>query len=122
MKTQETANRLVELCRKGENMTAYDELFDKNAEAFEPKGAPGEYAKGVENLKAKTQQFYQDVKEMHSAEISDPIVADNFFTCSMKMDITTHSRGRMQMDEICVYETNKDGKVIKEQFFFNMGG
>lgn len=121
MKTQETANRLVELCRQGKNMQAYEELFDQNAEAIEPAGAPGERTKGIENLKAKTQQFFEDVKEMHSSEISDPIVADNFFTCAMKMDITSKSMGRNQMDEICVYETNNDGKIVKEQFFFRMG-
>ena len=122
MKTQETADRLVELCRQGKNLQAYEELFHSTAEAIEPSGVPGERTQGIENLKAKTKKFFDDVKEMHSSEISDPIVADNFFTCAMKMDITSKSMGRNKMDEICVYETNNDGKIVKEQFFFKMGG
>ena len=26
-------------------------------------------------------------------------------------------RGRMRIEEVCVYEVNKDGKIASEQFF-----
>lgn len=35
----------------------------------------------------------------------------------MGMDVTLKGMGRRQMDEIAVYEV-KDGKIVKEQFFY----
>jgi len=35
----------------------------------------------------------------------------------MGMDVTMKGAPRMNMDEICLYEV-KDGKIIREEFFF----
>jgi limonene-1,2-epoxide hydrolase len=35
----------------------------------------------------------------------------------MTLDATMTGMGRMQLDEICVYEV-KDGKIVFEQFFY----
>jgi limonene-1,2-epoxide hydrolase len=35
----------------------------------------------------------------------------------MGMDVTMKGAGRINMEEIAVYEV-KDGKIVKEQFFF----
>lgn len=118
MTTQETADRLVELCRQGQNMTAYDELFDGNAKAIEPEGLPDNVTEGIDNLRKKSEAWAADLAEMHSSSISDPIVAGNHFSISWNIDITTKSRGRMQMEEIAVYETNSEGKIVTERFFF----
>ncbi len=119
MKTEETAKRLVELCRQGKNNQAYDELFDPNAVAIEPEGYQGpSRVEGLDNLRKKSAQFAEMVEEMHSMEISDPIVADRFFSCTMDMDVTFKGMGRSKDAELCLYETNDEGKIIKEQFFF----
>jgi len=117
MTVQEVANRLVELCRQGQNSQAYDEIFSDDAIALEPEGFPNREVKGLDALRAKSKQFGEMLEEMHSMEISDPIVADNFFSCTMKMDVTYKGQGRQKMEEVCVYEV-KDGKIVKEQFFF----
>ena len=57
------------------------------------------------------------VEEMHSGFVSDLVVGGNFISCAMGMDVTMKGMGRMQMDEIAVYEV-KEGKIISEQFFF----
>ncbi len=57
------------------------------------------------------------VEEMHSGYSTPPIVAGNFFTCTMGMDITLKGQPRMKMDEVAVYEV-KEGKIVLEQFFF----
>jgi limonene-1,2-epoxide hydrolase len=36
------------------------------------------------------------------------------------MDMTFKGRGRMQIEEIGVYHV-RDGKVVSEQFFYDMG-
>jgi hypothetical protein len=38
----------------------------------------------------------------------------------MSIDATYKERGRMAMDEICVYQV-RDGKIVHEQFFYSVG-
>lgn len=40
MDTVEIAERLAELCRKGDWQTAYDELYDEKAKSIEPYSSP----------------------------------------------------------------------------------
>jgi ketosteroid isomerase-like protein len=117
MTTQEIANRLVEICRAGQNPQAYDELFAENAIAIEPAHTQQPNAVGLDALKEKTKNFMNNVKEFHGSYVSDPIVAGKFFSCTMGMDITMQDGERTKMDEVCVYEV-EDGKIVKEQFFF----
>ena len=116
MTTQEIANRLVELCRTGQNDTAYKELFADNAVGVEPAKWNVPDTVGMEALLAKAKGWQEDVVEMHEATVSDPIVVGDYFTLSMMVDLTTKSRGRSRMEELCVYEV-QDGKIVKEQFF-----
>lgn len=119
MTTQEVANRLVELSRQGQSAQAYKELFHPNAVAIEPEGAPNQHTEGLEALLAKDKQFGEGLEAMHDSKVSDPIVAGNYFSVSMYLDATFKEHGRMKMDEICLYEV-KDGKIVKEQFFYGM--
>jgi hypothetical protein len=57
------------------------------------------------------------VQEFHNSTISDPIIAGNVFAVSWALDATFKERGRMTIEEICVYQV-KDGKIILEQFFY----
>lgn len=119
MTTQEVANRLVELCRTGQHQEAHNELYANNCVSIEPKGAPMEVCEGIEAINQKGQQFYASIEEMHNAEVSDPIVAGNHFSVTMINDATFKERGRMKMEEVCVYEV-QDGKIVKETFYYNM--
>jgi len=119
MNTQQVAERLVQLCREGKNMDAINELYDDNIVSHEAKGAPMELAEGKKAVIGKSEHWYSTVEEIHGGEVSDPIVSGNFFTVSMEMDVTYKEGGRIPMKEIAVYEV-KDGKVIAEQFFYNM--
>jgi hypothetical protein len=119
MKAQDVANRLVQLCREGKNVDAINELYDDNIVSHEPKGTPMEKTVGKEAVLGKTLHWHSTVEEIHSGEISDPIVSGNFFSCTMDMDVTYKEHGRMPMSELCVFEV-KDGKIVSEQFFYNM--
>ena len=119
MNTQQVANRLVEMCRKGENMQALEELYADNVVSREMPGMPGEVTSGIKEVFAKSEQWYENVQEFHSGSISDPQVAGNHFSCTMDFDITFKDRGRQQMNEVCVYEVN-NGKIVNEQFFYAM--
>jgi len=52
---------------------------------------------------------------MHGVEVSNPLVADNSFACTMKMDVTMKDGKRMAMTELCTYHV-KDGKIVSEEF------
>jgi hypothetical protein len=119
MRAQEVANRLVQLCRDGKNVDAINELYDDHIVSFEPEGSPmGGKTVGRDAVLESTNQWYSSVEEVHSAHISDPIVAGDFFACTMRMDVTYKERGRNMMDELCVFEV-KDGRIVTSQFYYH---
>lgn len=120
MNAQEVATRLVQLCREGKNADAINELYDDNAVSHEPEGSPMQISNGKQAILESTNQWYDSVQELHSAYISDPLVSDNFFACTMKIDATYKEHGRNEMNELCVYGV-KDGKIVSQQFFYNTG-
>ncbi len=116
MTTQEVANRLVALCREGNFSQAYEELYSPDIHSIEVYGEPRE-VRGFEAVKGKS-EYFEKTMEMHSMEVSAPVVAGNFFSVSMEMDATNRENGQREpMNEICVYEVN-DGKIVREQFFY----
>ena len=118
MTTQDVADRLYELFQEGKWTEAQDELFSQDAKSIEPPNSPGMVSvEGLDNIKKKGDSFNAMVEEMHGGYTGKPIVAGNFIAVAMGMDATMKGAGRMKMDEICVYEV-KDGKIVKEQFFF----
>jgi hypothetical protein len=120
MNAQEVASRLVQLCREGKNVDAINELYDDNVVSFEPEGSPmAGKTVGRDAVLESTNKWFDSVEQLHSAQISDPIVAGNFFACTMTIDATYKERGRNSMDELCVYEV-RDGKIVKDQFFYNV--
>ncbi len=119
MTTQEIANRLVELCRQGQYDQAYDELFADTAVAIEPDGAPAPRVEGIDGLRAKSAQFAEMMEEYYVNEVSDPVVAENFFAIRMSIDAKMKDQPRSAMEEICLYEV-KDGKIVREQFFYTV--
>jgi len=119
MMTTQIADRLVELCRKGEFEAAQTELYSEDAVSIEPEGAPMQIAEGLAAIHEKGRQFRASVEQFHGSSISEPVVAGNFFTVSMALDVTFNGRGRVNMEEICVFEVD-DGKIITEQFFYSV--
>ena len=118
MTTQEVANRLTELCRKGDFAAAITELYHKDIVSTEPEGTPGpQRVQGFDAVMAKTEEWGKGIEQMHSAWVSDPIVAGNHFSVAMKVDVTMKGAGRINMDEVCVYEVT-NGKITRDQFFY----
>ncbi len=119
MNTENVANRLVSLCREGKNMEAVQELYDANCISREMKGFPNEITEGFENIMKKNEQWLNNVEEFHNGEVSDPVVVGNHFSCKMAFDVTFKDSGRQQMEELCMYKVN-NGKIVEEQFFYEM--
>ena len=118
MTTQEVANRYNELSQTGQWDKIQDELFADNAVSIEPQGAMGmQSVEGMPAIKQKGKQFGEMVEEMHGGYTSAPVVGGRFFSVGMGMDCTMKGMGRQKMDEIALYEV-KDGKIVREQFFY----
>jgi ketosteroid isomerase-like protein len=121
MTTQEIADKFDQLANSNQWDKIQGELFADDAESIEPEKVELQgglkYAKGKDALKKKSEDFNNMIEEMHGGYCSKPVVGGNFFSVAMGMDATYKGMGRMKMDEICVYEV-KDGKIVKEQFFY----
>ncbi len=123
MNIESIAKRLVALCREGKYEEAQKELYADDAVSIEPPGAPpgalGD-AKGLAAIIEKGHQFQAAVETFHGGHVSDALIAGNWFSVSMTLDLTMKGRGRMEMTEICVYQV-RNGKIAQEQFFYDMG-
>ena len=123
MNTEAIAKRLVELCREGKYEEAQRELYAEDAVSIEPEGLPPGALGNVEGLPAileKGRQFSASIEAVHGGSVSEPVIAGNWFSVAMAMDVTMKGRGRMNMSEICVYRV-RDGKIVHEQFFYDVG-
>lgn len=82
-------------------------------------GSPWQTVKGRDALKAKVEKWGELVQEVHSIEVSDPLIAANFICLKMTYDVTRSDVGRSLGEEICLY-TVEDGKIVREQFFYSV--
>ena len=118
MTTAEVAAKFNLLSKEGKWDKIQDELFAENAVSIEPPNSPGmQSVEGLPAIKQKGKMFNEMVEEMHGGYSTDPVVAGNHFSVAMGMDVTMKGMGRSKMDEIALYEV-KDGKIVKEQFFY----
>jgi len=117
MSTQDIANRLVELCSKGDFEAAQNELFADDCVSIEPYATPEfeKETKGLDAIKAKSRKWAAMVEEYHAMKVSQPLVTGNSFAVTMFISVTMKGQGKMDMTELCIY-TVKDGKITSEQF------
>jgi ketosteroid isomerase-like protein len=116
MTTEEIANKLVEYCRKDQEMQAYKELFAKDFASVEM-SEPMKEVHGMEGIQKKG-EWWEENFEVHDTKVSDPLIADSHFTVRFWMDTTHKPSGqRSQMNELALY-TVKNGKINREQFFY----
>ena len=120
MKTEEIANNLVNWFNKNDEAKCYQELYSPNVVSIEP-GGENPVAKGMEEV-VKKGEWWNETFEVHSSSASNPVVADNWFSVRFDIDSTHKASGqRSQMSEIGVFEV-QEGKIVKEQFFYDMQG
>jgi ketosteroid isomerase-like protein len=118
MTTNDIANRLVELCRKGQFAPVQKELFANDAVSIEPHATPAfeKETKGLDAILEKGEKWNSMVEKVNSLSVSEPMVGGNSFAVTLAMDVVMKDRGPIKISELCVYSV-KDGKIISEQFF-----
>jgi ketosteroid isomerase-like protein len=118
MKTQDIANRLYELCQKGQFDIAQKELFANDAVSIEPYDTPDfpRETKGLDAILEKGKKF-DSLVTVNALHVEQPIVVDNAIAMKLQLDSTMKNDGkRSNMGELCVYEV-KDGKIASERFY-----
>ena len=118
--TATVAEELVSLCRGGRNMEAINNLYSPEIVSIESMGGaemPREI-KGVDAVRRKN-QWWAENNEVHSATVDGPFVGGDKFAVYYSYDVTFKPMSkRMTMEEVALYSV-KDGKVVREQFFYN---
>lgn len=118
--TAAVAEELVSLCRMGKNMDAVNSLYSPDIVSVESMGnaqMPQE-TRGLNAVRQKG-EWWSENNEVHSAEVEGPFLADgDRFAVHYKYEITPKNLGkRVTMEEMALY-TAKDGKIVREQFFY----
>jgi hypothetical protein len=117
LNTQDVADRLVALIRQRQFIRAQQELFAEQAVNVEPAHSPSPSATGLPAILRKEERFLAAVLTWHQLEVSEPLVAGNFFSLRMRTEVTLKNQTRFSLDELCVYEVI-EGQIIREQFFY----
>ena len=121
MSTMEIAKRYVELVQQHKYDECISELFAKDAVSVEAGAPPGRdrASRGVEAIRAKG-EWWANNHIVHSGSVEGPYPHDDRFAVRFKYDITFKPENkRFPMDEIGLF-TVKDGKIVKEEFFYSM--
>jgi hypothetical protein len=114
MNIQQIAGEIVKFIREGKNKQAKETFYADDIVSVEGNGDKSE---GIEAIYQKSIAWAAQVSEVHSASVSDPLIAADHFALNIKMDISYKNGYRAVMDEIAVYKVN-DGKIVFEQYFF----
>jgi hypothetical protein len=116
--TNEVAARFNELAKQEKWFEIQDELFADNVKSIDPPNSPYfGYAEGKAAVRKKGEDFVKRIESAHRRYTTEPIVSGNHFAVGREVDITVQGHGRIQINEIMLYEV-KDGEIISEQFFY----
>lgn len=114
----EVAARFHTLAQQENWFRIQDELFADNVRSIDPPGSPYlGYAEGKAAVRKKGEDFVKKISGLHHAFTSAPLVSGDHFAVGREIDITVQGHGRIQMNQIMLYEV-KDGKIVSEQFFY----
>jgi ketosteroid isomerase-like protein len=121
MTTQEVADTLVKLCSEGKFHQAIEALYSPDIVSMEAGAPPGgsRETKGLAGVSAKG-DWWAANHEVHSSAVEGPLVAGSHFAVTFKMDVTFKPQSkRFKMEEVAVYKV-ADGKIVYEEFFYQM--
>lgn len=121
--TAALAQELVALCRAGRNLDAVNRLYSPKIVSIEPVGdekMPAEMT-GIDAVRGKNEWWFAN-NEVHDAQVNGPFVGEGQFAVHYTYETTFKPTGqRMRLSEMALY-TVKDGKIAREEFFYNMPG
>jgi ketosteroid isomerase-like protein len=124
--TMEVGRRLVELCRQGKAKEAIDALYSPDVVSIEAQSVGGRPARteGIAAVGGRNEWWEQN-HEIHHARADGPWPHGDRFIVHFNYEVTPRvgpmAGRRMTIDEAALY-TVKDGKIVRVEFFYHMGG
>jgi len=118
MTTVEVAARFNELAQQEKWFEIQDEFFADNVKSIDPPHSPYfGYAEGKSAVRKKGEDFVKRIEAVHRAYTTEPIAGGNHFAVGREVDITVQGLGKIQINQVMLYEV-KDGRIVLEQFFY----
>lgn len=118
MNTQIVADQLIGLLKQSRNVDAYKALYHVDAECIE--ADPKRSRTGLARLTVDMQTF-ADAHDFHYLRIEGPLVVGDTFAVALTFRATPRAGGAsFDVPELGVY-TVKNGKIVREQFFYEVG-
>lgn len=118
MNTQEIAEKMIAYNNEGKFPAVFEELYSEDFVSIEMPGVPHEVVTGVGEATKKGEWFFSQF-EMLGVEISEPLVADNWFALRYKMHTKNRETGEEKHEsELGIYHV-ENGKIVQEQFFYD---
>jgi len=118
--TAAVAEELVAFCRAGHNVDAINALYSRDIVSVESMGSDTmpQTTKGLDAVRKKSEWWVAN-NEVHSFQVDGPFIGEgDKFAVYYNYDITSKPRKqRAMMEEMALY-TVKDGKIVREQFFY----
>ncbi|MEZ6190711.1 MAG: nuclear transport factor 2 family protein [Phycisphaerales bacterium] len=125
--TLTVGKKLADLCNQGKNIDAINALYDKDIVSVEAMCGSEDMPqtmKGKDAILGKNQWWLEN-HEVHSGKVTGPFPHGDRFILIMNYDVTPKigpkAGQRLHIEEAGLY-TVKNGKVTKEEFFYDMGG
>jgi hypothetical protein len=116
--THEVALRFNDLAQHEKWFEIQEELFADNVRSVEPPTA--RYFKNAEGkvaVRKKGEDWVKRIEAAHKRHTTKPVVAGNHFVVGREVDITVKELGRIQINELMMYEV-RGGKIVSEHFFY----
>ncbi|MGE0797685.1 MAG: SnoaL-like domain-containing protein [Lautropia sp.] len=120
MDTMKIATQYVELLRAGKFSEALETLFADDAVSAEAGAPPGgdRFARGKAAIRGKG-EWWTANHDVHSFDVTGPWPNDDRFIVGFRFDVTFKPQNkRFVMEEAGLF-TVKDGKIVKEEFFYS---
>ena len=120
MSIQTLAHQFVEMCNQGKNFDVMEAMYSPDIVSVE---ADGKEWKGKQPVIQKSRDWAK-VNTFHGEQARGPYfggpanAASGQFAVHFTLDVTRNSTGqRTKLEEVALY-TVKDGKITREQFFY----
>ncbi len=104
---------LNHMIRQGKALEAFEKFYADDVVMMEN----DQVFEGKELNRKREQEFFGNIKEVHSASIGPTAVSGDTSFCEQSFDTTLLDGTRMRMEEVAV-RTWRDGKVIRERFYY----
>lgn len=104
---------LNDMIRQGKAREAFEEFYADDVVMIEN----DQVFVGKEENRKREQEFFGSIAEVHSAQVLATAVSGNVSFCEQAFEATLVDGRRVRMDEVAV-RTWKDGKVVRERFYY----